>query len=146
MPLSKTRAAWQSIADQLIEVEVASAPAWMLKARAAWLDELPASTPIVRLLPRFDTYLLGYQHRALSVPPRYAKRINAGGGILHPTVLVDGLVVETWKSKRLKNSLEVTVEPFDQLVPEVQARLEPEINNLARFLGVQATWHVLPPH
>ena len=146
MPLSKTRAAWQSIADQLIEVEVAGAPAWMLKARAAWLDELPASTPIVRLLPRFDTYLLGYQHRVLSVPPRYAKRINAGGGILHPTVLVDGRVVGTWKSKRLKNSLEVAVEPFDQLVPEVQARLEAEVTNLARFLGVQTTWHVLPPH
>src|SRR5207302_9737427 len=85
MPLSKTRAAWQSIAEQLIEGEVVGAPAWMLKTRAAWLDELPASTPIVRLLPRFDTYLLGYQNRDLSVPTQYAKRINAGGGILHPT-------------------------------------------------------------
>src|SRR6266699_6220353 len=70
MPLSKTRVAWQHVADQLLEVEIAGAPAWMLKTCAAWLDELPAPAPIVRLLPRFDIYLLGYQNRDLSVPPQ----------------------------------------------------------------------------
>src|SRR6266699_832373 len=34
MPISMTRAAWQLIADQLIEVEIAGQPAWMLKTYA----------------------------------------------------------------------------------------------------------------
>jgi hypothetical protein len=142
MPLSKIRAAWQRIADQLIEVEVTSSPAWMLKMCAAWLDEPPAHAPVVRLLPGFDIYLLGYQNRDLAVPHQHAKRINAGGGILHPALLVDGRVLGTWKSKRKKNRLDVVVEPFDQLAPEVHQGLEAEVTDLARFLGVQATLHV----
>ena len=136
MPMSKTRAAWQNIADQLIEVEIAGRPAWMLKTCAAWLDEPPAHAPIVRLLPRFDTYLLGYQNRDLAVPLQYAKRINAGGGILHPTLLVDGRAAGTWKSKPQKNHLDVIVEPFDYLAPKVLGGLEAEVADLARFLEV----------
>jgi hypothetical protein len=143
MPLSKIRAAWQHIADQLIEVEVAGSPAWMLKTCAAWLDEPPAHVPIVHLLAGFDLYLLGYQDRDLAVPRQHAKRINAGGGILHPVLLVDGRVVGTWKSK--KNHLDVVVEPFDQLAPEVHQGVETEVADLARFLGVQATLHVMTP-
>jgi Winged helix DNA-binding domain len=143
LPLSKIRAVWHHIADQLMEIEFAGSPAWMLKTRAAWLDELSTNSPIVRLLPRFDIYLLGYRNRDLAVPPRYAKRINAGGGIIHPTVLVDGRVVGTWKSKREKSYLDVVVEPFDQLAPAVYAGLEVEVADLARFLGVKATLRLM---
>jgi hypothetical protein len=134
MPMSQIRAAWQYLADHLLEVEIAGASAWMLKTDAPRLNEPPASTPIVRLLPSFDTYLLGYQKRDLIVSPQYAKRINAGGGLLRPTLISDGYAVGTWKSKRLKNHLEVQVEPFDHLAPEVSAGVEAEVNDLARFL------------
>jgi hypothetical protein len=143
MPMSKTRAAWQLIADQLIEVQVADRSAWMLKTHAAWLDEPLAHVPIVRLLPSFDTYLLGYQKRELVVPPQYAKRINAGGGMLHPTLLVDGRAMGTWKSKRQKNHLEVLVEAFNPLSPEVHSGLEAEVTDLSRFLGVKITCRVV---
>ena len=143
LPLSKTRAAWQRIAGELLGVEIFGSPAWMLKTRAAWLDELSAHAPIVRLLPRYDIYLLGYRNRDLAVAPQYAKRINAGGGIVHPTVLVDGRVSGTWKSKRLKNHLELLVEPFEQLAPAVYAGLEAETEDIARFLGVKATLGLL---
>src|SRR6266700_954383 len=139
LPLSKTRAAWQHIADQLMKIEIAGSSTWMLKTRAAWLDELPSDTPIVRLLPCFDIYLIGYRTRDLGVSPQFAKRINAGGGIVHPTVLVDGRVVGTWKSKREKNHLGVIVEPFDELASELYEGLEAEIEDIGRFLGVRAT-------
>ncbi len=145
MPISKIRAAWQHIANQLIEVEVGGSPVWMLRTRAAWLDEPPAPAPIVRLLPRFDIYLLGYQNRDLSVPPRYAKRINAGGGMLHPTLLVDGCAAGTWKTRREKNHLNMLVEPFNPLTPELFPGLEAEVTDLARFLGMQVTLHVMTP-
>ena len=144
LPLSKTRAAWQRIADQRIEVEIADRPAWMLKTYASWLDEPPIDAPVVRLLPGFDTYLLGYKKRDLLLPPQHAKRINAGGGLLKPTLLVNGRVVGTWKSKRQKNRLDVLLEPFDQLAPAVQPGLEAEIADLGRFLGVQTTSQLMP--
>ena len=117
----------------------------MLKKCAAWLDEAPAHAPTVRLLPRFDTYLLGYQNRDLAVPLQYAKRINAGGGILHPTLLVDGRAAGTWKSKAQKNYQDVIVEPFDFLAPGVHAGLEAEVVDLARFLGVKTMLFVMNP-
>ncbi|GAC1370958.1 MAG: winged helix DNA-binding domain-containing protein [Ktedonobacteraceae bacterium] len=139
LPMSQTRAAWQHLADQLLEVEVAGSPAWLLKKDAARLNEQPASTPIVHLLPSFDPCLLGYQKRDLLVPPQYARRINAGGGMLHPTLLADGRAVGTWKSKQQQNYLQVQVEPFGQLAPEVSAQVETEVSDLARFLETK-TW------
>jgi hypothetical protein len=142
LPLSKTRAAWKRIEDELMEVETAGSPVWMLKTHEGWLDELPTDIPLVRLLPRFDIYLLGYQKRDLVVPSQYARRINAGGGIVHPTVLVDGRVVGTWNSKREKNHLKVMVEPFERLAPEIDDGLEVEVDDIGRFLGVEVRLEV----
>jgi len=143
LPLSKIRAAWHRIADHLMEIKFAGSAAWMLKTCAVWLDELPVHTPIVRLLPRFDIYLLGYQKRDLAVQSQNAKRINAGGGIIRPTVLVDGRVLGMWKSKREKNHMGVVVEPFDELASELYEGLQAEVTDLARFLGMPTTLHVL---
>ncbi len=145
MPLSSIRTAWQPIADELVEVEAAGAPAWIFKSQAAWLDEPLASAPIVRLLPGFDPYLLGYQNRDLSVPRQFAKRVNAGGGMLNPVALVDGRVAGTWKRQQNKNHLNVIVDPFTHLAPEVHARLEAEVSGMARFLGAQAVLQVNAP-
>ena len=142
MPISGIRAAWRRIADQLMEVEIGGSAAWMLKTRAAWLDEPPIAGRVVCLLPGFDIYLLGYQNRDLVAPRLYAKRVNAGGGIVRPTLLLDGLAAGTWKSQRKKNHLDVIVEPFDQLAPEVYPGLEAEVTDLARFLRVQTSLRV----
>ncbi|MGZ6365550.1 MAG: winged helix DNA-binding domain-containing protein [Ktedonobacteraceae bacterium] len=143
LPLSKTRSAWQRIEGELLEVETASSSVWMLKTQVSRLDELPPPTPIVRLLPRFDIYLLGYQKRDLAVSSQYAKRINAGGGIVHPTVLVNGRIVGTWKSKREKNQLVVMVEPFERLTLEIDQGVEAEVEDMARFLGVEVRREVI---
>lgn len=142
LPISGIRAAWRQIADQLVEVEIGGMAAWMLKTCAAWLDEAPLADRAVRLLPGFDIYLLGYRARELAVPPQYAKRVNAGGGILHPALLVDGRVVGIWKGERKKGHLDVLVQPFKQLAHEVYPGLEAEANDLGRFLGVEAALQV----
>lgn len=143
LPISNIRAAWQDIAEQLIEVKVADASAWILKTQAAWLAEPPAQGPVVRLLPAFDNYLLGYHKRDLAVSPQYARRINAGGGMIHPVLLVDGRIPGTWKSKRQKDHLDVIVEPFDQLPLEAQTKLEAEVSDIARFLDIHVVLHMV---
>lgn len=142
LPMRTIRAAWQSIKDQLVEVEAAGAQAWMPKAQAAWMHEPLVEVPSVRLLPSFDPYLLGYQDRDISVPRRYAKRINAGGGMLHPAVLVNGRVAGIWRSQAKKDHLDVIVEPFNHFAPEVQASIAAEVADIARFLGLQAEWQM----
>lgn len=143
LPMSDVRAGWKSIENDLTDVETAGRPAWMLKEHLDLLDEFTMQTPVVRLLPGFDTYLLGYRSRNLLVSPRYARRINAGGGMVHPTLVVDGWTAGTWKLKRQKNGVDVVLEPFVELAAEVQPALEAEVEDIARFLGMAAGLQVM---
>jgi hypothetical protein len=55
------------------------------------LDDGPV--PRVRL-PPFDELLLGWRDRSVTVPPKFAKRVHPGGGIIRSCVIEDGVVVE----------------------------------------------------
>ena len=137
LPQADVRAAWQQIAGDVIAVEVVGHPAALLKTRATWLDAPPAGLP-VRLLPSFDTYLLGYRRRDLVLAPQHARRIHPGGGIIHPALLVDGRVQGTWRSRRRRTGLTVRVELFNKLPPGGRTELEAEAADIARFLGLPA--------
>jgi hypothetical protein len=110
------------------------------QAFAALIDDptadLPAPAPQPRLLGHFDTLLLGYQDRALVLDPEYAKKVQAGGGFIQPTVLVDGRVAGTWKSERTAGRLTVTVEPFGSLPARSASALRAEAEDIGRFLGL----------
>jgi hypothetical protein len=132
LPLARARRAWALLAGELTEVSVDGAPSWVLSTER--LDAGPRRRPSVRLLPAFDTYLLGYRSRQSQVDDRHARRVWPGGGWIHPTLAVDGRVVATW---RLASS-QVVVEPFEPLPSAVRASLEDEAADVGRFLGVPA--------
>jgi Winged helix DNA-binding domain len=105
---------------------------------AGEIRELPragAAPLVVRLLPSFDAYLLGYRRRDLMLDPRFASRIRAGGGWIHPVVLVDGKVAGTWRMQAAGTRATVVVRPFARLAPEVVPRIEAEAADIGRFLG-----------
>jgi len=145
IPLGQARRGLQGAGGDLDEVEVAGEPAWML-AGAGGPDTGGPDTagpdtagPCVRLLPHFDAWLLGYRSRELVLDPRFARRIQAGGGWIHPAVVVDGRVVGTWRQQRRGERLTVAVAPFGRLDPAVRSGLEAEAADLGRFLHAEAT-------
>jgi hypothetical protein len=147
LPLSWIRSAWGRIATELAEVEVqgmGTAPtlrlghAVMLKERLPDVEEAIKGEPVVRLLPAFDTYLLGYQDRGFALEPEHAQQVNAGGGMLHPTVLVNGRIAGTWKSTQKKSAVEITLRPFEAFESGVLAGIEAEAADVARYLGSRA--------
>jgi hypothetical protein len=144
LPVSQARSAFQSIPDDLIEVKIGDSSAWMLPGHAGWLDQ-PSADPIVRLLPGYDAYLLGYQNRDFMVPARYARRIHPGGGLIKPTLIVDGLAVGIWKKETRKDHIAIIVEPFETLNPNWLPGLEAEIQDLNHFLNQKTTLKILPP-
>jgi hypothetical protein len=143
LPIGEVRTAWQVSTPELVEVRFQEKAAWMLKNQAGWLDEPPPAGPVVRLLPRYDTYLLGYQDRELTVAPEQARKIHPGGGIIHPTVLVDGRAAGTWQMKRPSGRLKVVVEPFGEVTPEVYGLLEVEVADIGRFLNLPSSLQVV---
>jgi Winged helix DNA-binding domain len=97
---------------------------------------------VVRLVGPFDAYLLGYRSRDLALDPRYARRIQAGGGIIHPAVLVDGRVAGTWRLRRGRGPAAVAVEPFEALDRDLLPALDAEAADIGRFLGIDTVLSV----
>ena len=106
------------------------APAWRPRRGAP-----RARGSLVRLLPAFDTYLMGHRDRDFIAPPDLWRRILPGGGILRPAILVDGRAVGIWSSKRAGRKLKVVIEPFDRLDAATAAAVDAEVADVARFEG-----------
>ncbi len=144
LPLKTARAAFDRIDGELIEVVIGGSPSWMLESRAHWLDDTPSDALAVRLLPAFDTYLLGYKDRDLGAPAEYARRIHPGGGIIRPALMVDGRALGTWMRNRRGQRLAITVKAFRDLPAEIIPALEDEAADIGRFLGMPAALSVVP--
>ena len=82
--------------------------------------------------------MLGWKERGLTASPELWKRINRGGGWLHPVVLADGLALGTWSSQRTSARLRLEVRPFSRLEPAARRALAAEASDVAAFLGVSA--------
>ena len=137
--LADARQGFERIKARLVEIEVLGKPAWMLAGPDGAAQVLG---PCVRLLGAFDAYLLGYARRDLALSPSFARRIQAGGGWIHPALVVDGRVVGTWRQQRTPRGLAVTVEPFAPIPPSVRPQLEAEAQDVGRFLGLDVQFTV----
>ncbi|MEK6371432.1 MAG: winged helix DNA-binding domain-containing protein [Acidobacteriota bacterium] len=95
-----------------------------------------AATPSVHLLPPFDEYTVAYKDRTAILDPAFAKRLNAGGGMLNAVVVVNGRVAGNWKRSIVGDSVAVTVSPFHPLTKREARAVEREAARYAAFLGL----------
>jgi Winged helix DNA-binding domain len=134
LPLRDTSTGLRQIAAELDEVN-AGDDRLMVVGRPPRV----APSPVVRLLGAYDNYNLAYVSRAFAVGPEGEKRINPGGGLIRPSVVVDGRAVATWSSKRTGKRLTVTVDPFAPLDDDVLVAIGVEVADLGRFESLEAT-------
>src|SRR5204862_7662199 len=88
LPLRDVRAGLRRIERELTAVRIGDAPAWALASAGR-----RARRGIVRLLPGWDTYLMGHRDRDFIAAPPDWRRIMPGGGLLRAAILVDGVAV-----------------------------------------------------
>jgi hypothetical protein len=143
--LREAKAAWKLVGGDLAEVRVAVEWAWILTGSSGSTRGFAGQAPFVSLLPHFDAYLLGYRNRDLVVAPRHTRRIQRGGGWLHPTVIVNGRAVATWSYKDKGKKPSVAVEPFEGLDPAIEPGLRAEAEDVGRFLGTKPMLTVNSP-
>jgi hypothetical protein len=135
IPMAEARAAVAGARAGLADVTIRGKPGFVRK-----LERLTnSSTPQVRLLPAFDAYLLGYRRRDLAVPPALQRRLQRGGGWLHPAVVVNGRAVAAWSLRRSGRRAHVDVEPVERITPAVRAGIEAEVEDIGRFLGLDVS-------
>jgi len=97
--------------------------------------------PEVRLLPHFDTYLLGYRRRDLMIDMTQIEWLNeGGGGWIRPMVCVDGWLVGGWRLERGAREIVSTVRLFEDSIAGMRRGLDAEVRAIGEFLGVPARW------
>jgi hypothetical protein len=133
LPLRDGRAGIAAIATELDELRSGGETLLRLKR-----SPRAAAGPVVRLLGAFDNYNMGYADRGLAVADDHVKQMVPGGGIVRPTITVDGRFVGTWASRRSGSKLSVTVEPFTELDRATLATIENEVADIGRFEGLEA--------
>ncbi|MDQ3758496.1 MAG: winged helix DNA-binding domain-containing protein [Actinomycetota bacterium] len=135
LPLGDCREGMKRIAGELEPIGPGDSALIAMRGSVA---RAPRS-PVVRLLGAFDTYLMGYASRGYAVDQAGAKEILPGGGILRPTICVDGRLVGTWRSKRVGRKLSVALEWFSEPDGDWAEALAAEVEDIARFEGPEPT-------
>jgi hypothetical protein len=94
-----------------------------------------AGTRNVHLLPPFDEFTVAYKDRSDILDAAFAKRVNAGGGILNAILIVNGRVAGTWKRTLRGKKVHVAVSPFEPLSPSVMRAVERETARYVAFVA-----------
>ena len=131
MPMA--RRATSLIRDELEETDE-PLPALLHRRRTIEQADAAPPTASVRLLPRWDTYVLGYRSRELMLHPAHAPRVCIGG-VIKPTICVDGTITGAWELRRTKAAWRLDIMPFKKLSAAVRAGVLAESDDIAQFLG-----------
>ena len=129
---------FNELAAELAEVEVDGQPAYFPKHA---LDDAlqpapPAEAWPVRLLYRFDMYLLAHRNKDWVVPPAHYKAVFRPAGHIEGIVVVRGQAAGTWRYDRKGSSLIITVNPFKRLPKYVLKQIERRAKQVAAFFNL----------
>jgi len=135
IPAREIERMWTGLGDDLAVVSVEGAPAHLLADDVEALRRAPLADSVVRLLPHFETYLLGHRDKSHLVDAAHYKRVYRKAGWLTPVVLVDGRVAAIWSHRHIGDRWRITVEPFRRLAREEREGIATEAEDIGRFLG-----------
>lgn len=101
-------------------------------------DDAPAApSPRAHLLPAFDEYLIGYRDRADVLDPKDARRVNAGGGMLGPCIVVKGRVVGTWRRVLGRSTVEIETKFFHSPTAAERRAVNLAARRYGAFVGLE---------
>jgi hypothetical protein len=144
--LTEAREIWAREADGLAIVNVEGLPAAVLREDLAALAQAQFESPLVRLLPYFDGYLLGHKEREHIVSLEHRSKIYRAQGWIAPVVLVDGRSVAVWSHNRQGNRLSVNILKLEPIPPHLTNAIFDEANDLGRLLGTSSVDVQIGPH
>jgi hypothetical protein len=114
---------------------------WMLKKdfKALQKIDLEERAP-TRLLPKYDSYLLGYTDRTRIIREELLKQVyRPVAGDVVATLIVNGRIAGTWTGKKTKKKITVAIKTFERLGKEIITEVEQVVKDLGAFVGVEQT-------
>jgi hypothetical protein len=82
-----------------------------------------------------DEYTVAYRDRRAVIEARHALRVNAGGGLIKPIIVIDGLVRGIWKRTIKRSGVAIATTPFLRLGRVHQRLLGDAAERYARFFS-----------
>ena len=125
---------WSRESENMVEVDIEGSKASILKSDLPELEKAKIEKSVVRLVPYFDSFLLGHKSHLNIVEEKNRKKIYRNQGWVSPTLLVDGRAQGVWSHVQKKNDLEVRIDPFSKLPSGVTELVKEEASDLGRFL------------
>lgn len=125
---------WASQADNLVPVDVEGWKASILKSDLSDLENAELEEPVIRLLPYFDSFLLGHKSHLNIVDEKNRKRVYRDQGWVSPVLLVDGRAQGIWTHEQKKNDLTVRITPFSRIPSSISSRIKETTSDLGQFL------------
>jgi len=112
-----------------------------IAGQTCWFQEKIAARPVteqsVCLLPAFDEFLVAYKDRSAAIDAPHARQAHPGGGILRPTVLIDGKIIGTWKRTVEKDVVVIQLSTFITLSKPQRVDVEGSAERYGRFWGTR---------
>ncbi len=139
---AEARAALADVQSKLTSEAVGGAVHWASKSAARLPD---AAIARATLLPAFDEYLVAYRDRSAVLAAEHVRRINAGGGLLAPTIVVGGRVVGIWRRTfERRGTVTIALAPFEKPDPRARAAIAEAAERYAEFLGFSPQLYFRP--
>ncbi len=90
----------------------------------------------VRMLYRFDPFLLAHKDKRWLVPAAHHKQVFRIAGHIEGVILDRGRAIATWRYVRKGRGLTIVVEPFGRIPKRVQAKVERIAPRIAAFFDL----------
>lgn len=136
MTLTEARTIWEQEQHNFTPVNVEGWSAEVLREDLNVLTQSRLERPLIRLLPYFDTFLLGHKNRDHLVAREHQPSVFRAQGWIAPVVLVDGRVIATWEHTRKGDTLHVNISKLGSISPQIKIGIQEEALSLSRFLGL----------
>lgn len=121
--------------EEVNVVEIDGARQWLLAENVPSVEQA-TPTGTVRLLPRFDPYVVGAPRDEPAICPKeHVGRVYRSNGWISAVLLVDGHIRGVWEHDRSGDDVEIAIEPFDSVDQHVRDRAAAEAERLAECLG-----------
>jgi len=137
---SDIRKTLENIASELEELEIEGVKGrfWIQKRDYKMLmqTDLDEKSPVL-LLPKFDSFVMGHKDRTRIIQREFMKRVyRPPAGDVAATILVNYSIVGTWRHEKTKNSVTVSILPFQKLKKEDLKEIKSAAEDFSQFIGV----------
>lgn len=124
---------------ELEQVDVQGRSAYVLAGDISF----PEPRESVRLLPEYDSYVMGFREREHLIPADVRTQVATHGrgryegpaGVRF--LLVDGITAGTWNRAKRGKRVEIHVRPIRRLTKRQRDGLESEVARIGAFLGLE---------